>query len=314
MNSKAVTLILVAAIVSCATCQDIQVDYKLQSVAKAESGICSSTEENRKRIGQDIDLLINSTILPALRQQSGPEVEHTPSHGHGACGCGGPGWRRIAYLNMSDPTQTCPQAWELITTPRRSCSRPSNAGSNSCYPALYFPQGGQYSQVCGRIIGYQKGQPGAFLLENLNRSQSIDGTYVDGVSLTYGAPRQHIWTFANALDEFPHINLYTSKCPCTNVTEIRPISVPTYIGNDYFCETGVPPGVSWRDSMFYADDPLWDGQGCGPLSTCCTFNNPPWFCRQLPQSTDAFLEIRLCSVNPADYENTPIELIDIYVK
>ena len=132
MNSKAVALLLVAAIVSCATCQDIQ--DKLQLVAKTESGICSSTEENRKRIGQDIDLLINNTILPALRQQSGPK--HTPSHG--SCDCGGPGWRRVAYLNMSDPTQTCPQAWELITTPRRSCSRPSNAGSNSCYPALYF--------------------------------------------------------------------------------------------------------------------------------------------------------------------------------
>jgi hypothetical protein len=40
-----------------------------------------------------------------------------------------------------------------------------------------------------RIIGYQKGQPGAFLLENLNQAQTIDGTYVDGVSLTYGSPR-----------------------------------------------------------------------------------------------------------------------------
>ena len=99
MNSKAVALLLVAAIVSCATCQDIQVNhYKLQLVAKTDSGICSSTEEleNRKRIGQDIDLLINNTILPAFRQQSGPE--HTPSHG--SCDCGGPGWRRVAYLNL----------------------------------------------------------------------------------------------------------------------------------------------------------------------------------------------------------------------
>ena len=32
---------------------------------------------------------------------------------------------------------------------------------------------------------------------------TIDGRYVDGVSLTYGSPRLHIWTFANALDEYP---------------------------------------------------------------------------------------------------------------
>ena len=50
------------------------------------------------------------------------------------------------------------------------------------------------------------------------------------------------------------------------------------IGDDHFCETGVPPGQPWiDDSRFFADDLLWDSQGCGPTSTCCTFNNPPLF-------------------------------------
>ena len=130
------------------------------------------------------------------------------------------------------------------------------------------------------------------------------------MSLTYGSPRQHIWTFANAVDEVlpPQYN-----CPCTNSSEQTTISIPSFIGNDYFCETGVPPGQGWSN-IFYADDPLWDGQGCGPTSTCCAFNNPPWFCKQLPQSTNADLEVRLCSYNRASTENTPIELIEIYVK
>ena len=131
------------------------------------------------------------------------------------------------------------------------------------------------------------------------------------MSLTYGSPRQHIWTFANALDEYPH--LYNSKCPCTNVTEWRTIYIPSFIGNDFVYETGVPTGQAYRRSVFYADDPLWDGQGCGPSSTCCTFNNPPWFCKQLPQSTNADLEVRLCSLGPASHENAPIELIEIYI-
>jgi hypothetical protein len=77
----------------------------------------------------------------------------------------------------------------------------------------------------------------------------------------------------------------------------------------------VPPGQRFGEyTSFYADDPLWDGQGCGPNSTCCTFNNPPWFCKQLPQSTNADLEVRLCSRNSARHENTPIELIEIYIK
>jgi hypothetical protein len=173
-----------------------------------------------------------------------------------------------------------------------------------------FPtQGIQYSQVCGRIIGYQVGQPTAFFS---SQSSTIDERYVDGASLTYGSPRQHIWTFANAFDEYPHWFQY--KCPCTNVTDECPINVPAFVGDDYFCETGVPPGQSWSLGTFYADDPLWDGQGCGQLSTCCTFSNPPWFCKQLPQSTNADLEVRLCSHDSAILENTPIELIEIYVK
>jgi hypothetical protein len=176
-----------------------------------------------------------------------------------------------------------------------------------------FPtQGIQYSQVCGRIIGYQFGQPQAFVLENTNRPQPINGPYVDGVSLTYGNPRQHIWTFVISLDE-AGIGNNESRCSCTD--PLRPNTTPSFIGNDYFCETGVPPGQGYTNLLFYADDPLWDGQGCGPTSTCCTFNNPPWFCKRLPQSTNADLEVRLCCADtPSNKENIPVELIEIYVK
>ena len=287
---------LVLAIVSsCTFGQELTVNYNARST-------CPATRDRIESIKEEIRSLINNSLLPVLK--AGLENR--------ACGCGGPGWRRVAYLNMSDPTQTCPPAWELITTPRRSCGRPSSAGGRVCNSAMFPTQGIQYSQVCGRIIGYQIGEPGAFILESAGDPQTIDGPYVDGVSLTYESPRQHIWTFANALDEYPHF--YNHKCPCTNVTEQRTIIIPSYIGSDYFCETGVPPGQSRVNSVFYPDDPLWDGQGCGPTSTCCTFNNPPWFCKQLPQSTNADLEVRLCSANSPSLENTPIELIEIYAK
>ena len=72
--------------------------------------------------------------------------------------------------------------------------------------------------------------------------------------------------------------------------------------------------VSSLEIVFYADDPLWHGGGCCPTSTCCTFNDPPRFCKQLPPSINADLEVRLCSRNSASTENTPVELIEIYVK
>ena len=285
-------------ITSSVACQQLPLSYNAQSIA-AGVGICPSTQYLREGIDEDLHSLINSSVLPALR-------------GYGACGCGGPGWRRAAYLNMSDPTQTCPPAWELITTPRRSCARPSSAGSRTCYSAMFPTQGIQYSQVCGRIIGYQIGHGGAFTLENNNQPAPIDGPYVDGVSLTYGNPRQHIWTFASALDEVQGSNR-EKKCPC-NYRYPHTVKIPSFVSGDYFCETGVPPGHYSTPSVFYAADPLWDGGGCGPTSTCCTFNNPPWFCKQLPQSTNTDLEVRLCSIFEASRGNIAIKLIEIYIK
>ena len=286
--------LLFLVMISSGVCQlGLYSSYNTSSTELSGAGFCPSTEKLREKIKQDVNLFLNSSVVPILTRP---------------CSCGGPGWRRAAYLNMSDPTQTCPPAWELITTPRRSCARPSNASGLTCYSAMFPTQGIQYSQVCGRIIGYQVGQPQAFIL---GENRTIDGRYVDGVSLTYGSPRQHIWTFANALDEAGAGN-DASRCTCTDSS--RPNTLPSFVGNDYFCETGVPPGQQFSNEIFYADDPLWDGQGCGPTSTCCTFNNPPWFCKQLPQPTNADLEVRLCSYNPSNIENTPIELIEIYVK
>ena len=38
-------------------------------------------------------------------------------------------------------------------------------------------------------------------------------------------------------------------------------------------------------------DPLWDGQGCGSNSSCCTFNSPPWFNAQLSPPTNDDIEV-----------------------
>ena len=298
---KSVYLIIaILGSVTILSCQDLPITYNVKATTERNmTTVCPATHDLRESIEQDIRLLVENSVLPILN--------HTGS-GHGACDCGGPGWRRVAYLNMFDPTQTCPPAWELITTPRRSCGRPSSAGGIVCNSAMFPTQGIQYSQVCGRIIGYQVGHPEAFVAGNIGNPQTIDGAYVDGVSLTYGNPRQHIWSFACAIDERGGVN----RCPCTDTNYQSTINIPSYVGNDYFCETGVPTGQIYDGSTFHADDPLWDGQGCGPDSTCCTFNNPPWFCKQLPQSTNADLEVRLCSYQQASIENTPIELLEIY--
>ena len=53
-------------------------------------------------------------------------------------------------------------------------------------------------RVCGRIIAYQTGGTGVFGYHAAGRG--IDSYYVYGVSVTYGAPRNHIWTLAAGME------------------------------------------------------------------------------------------------------------------
>ena len=215
------------------------------------------------------------------------------------------GWMRVAYLNMTDPIQECPQGFRLrMDHNKRTCGRTSRSGS--CSSITYSTRGLAYRKVCGKVIAYQHSAPDAFG----GGTRSIDSIYVDGISITHGQnPRQHIWTFAAALDE---TQASTYSCPCTRMGSLYSGLVPGYISNDYFCDTGSRGTV--ERGRFYYEDPLWDGEGCGPDSSCCTFNSPPWFCKHLPQPTTDHIEVRVCSNSAASYEDTPLEMIELYIQ
>ncbi len=213
---------------------------------------------------------------------------------------------RVAYLDITDPSQQCPSGFRLRTSPKRVCDRTAAPGCTS----ITFPAHSvQYSKVCGQVRAYQDKTPDAFHPYYANPSVTIDGTYVDGLSITHGrAPRKHIWTFAAAVDEV-HTQQYV--CPCTKTDTTYTGRVPPFIGTDYFCDTGSRGHYQWR---FYHEDPLWDGEGCGPTSSCCQFNSPPWFCKELPQSTTDDIEVRVCSESGISDEDMPFELIEFYIQ
>ena len=83
---------------------------------------------------------------------------------------------------------------------------------------------------------------------------------------------------------------------------------------DYFCDTGLETFESGNQRGFNRDDPLWDGAGCGPTSTCCNFNTPPWFYKQLPQLTSDNIEMRLCLDSSTTEEDIGIQIIEIYIQ
>ena len=48
----------------------------------------------------------------------------------------------------------------------------------------------------GKAAGYQKGTMDAFNPYAKTSSGSLDGVYVDGISITTSSPRKHVWTYA----------------------------------------------------------------------------------------------------------------------
>ena len=223
----------------------------------------------------------------------------------------------MAYLNMTDPTHQCPPAWREITEPVRTCGRtnetvPSALYSNSsggCSSVSFSTYNISFSHICGRIRGYQLGSPDSFQGYSFDTSLRIEDPYVDGVVITRGTEKEHVWTFAASLSESDDDE--KSFCPCTNSQSTQ--SIPSFVGQDYFCETGITGAFS--NGVFYPDgDPLWDGEDCGSGSTCCELNGPPFFCKNLPEPTSDDIEVRICADQCFSNEDTPIELIEIFVQ
>ena len=220
--------------------------------------------------------------------------------------CGGTrGWRRVIYLDMTNPNTTCPSGWKLARyLDKRTCGK-VNTAPHTCDSATFPVSGGEYSKVCGRIKAHQVQQTDGFESYHDGHATTIDGDYVSGVSVTHGSPRHHIWTFAAGASE---VNpTWESACPCdANIT----IRVPPFVGNDYFCESGRNTPTHYF--LFGVHDGLWDGRNCGRRSTCCSFNTPPYFIRNLPTSTTDDIEVRLCRWDTED--DSPIVLIELYVQ
>jgi len=69
--------------------------------------------------------------------------------------------------------------------------------------------------------------------------------------------------------------------------------VPPFIGNDYYCDSGVDSNP--QRGVFYTT-PLWTGKGCTPPNFCCPHSGIPWFCKTLPVPTTDYIEVQYVTV------------------
>ena len=214
---------------------------------------------------------------------------------------------------MSDPAQQCPPSWrEYSTGGLRACGRlQDNVGGGYCSSVNYISNSRQYRKVCGQVIGYQIGSTDVFA----NGQYSIEQAYVDGVSITHGQPRTHIWIYAAGLsDSFVRGNEIFS-CPCSVAgSGFTPQSPPPYVGNNYYCESGNPNSTFQHTNLLvYTSDPPWDRQQCE--GQCCSNGkSPPWFSVELPNPTTDNIEVRICGTEIITNEDTPIKLLELYIQ
>ena len=175
----------------------------------------------------------------------------------GPYSCGGTGgWRRVVCLDMTDPSTTCPSGWNMTGYSKRTCGRATD-GANTCDSGTFPVRGGGYSRICGRIRAYQYASTDGFERFPSTLDSIIDNAYIDGVSVTHGTPRNHIWTFVAGLSEGNPT--WNNVCPFDSNNNIN---VPSFVGEDYSCEPAInrPWVGDSRDYTFYPNNTMgWRG-------------------------------------------------------
>ena len=218
--------------------------------------------------------------------------------------CGGHkgGWTRVAQFDTSQG-DSCPPGWTLITTPEPNSKNVCRSGeTNECHSTIFTTYNISFYKICGQVRGYQKGNTNAFD----SSVESIDDHYVDGVSITLGYPRKHVWTYAIGISDS---GSHSTTCPCA---ADRGPSPPSFVGDHYYCESGDTGGDN--KAKYYTTDPVWDGLGCSESVNCCAHPDMPWFFRQFAAPQKTYVEARICRNEGFSNEGTLVESMELYIQ
>ena len=210
------------------------------------------------------------------------------------------GWLEVVNFDASDDNTACPGSWLRVSS---GC-----VGSNvGCSQAFFQTHKLKFHKVCGYVKGYQKGATDGF--QPSFNNPSINGPYVDGVSLTVKPypTRQHIWSYAAGLTDHGEYKYW--NCPCATVAGLEP---PSFVFDHYYCESGT--SNTFSHGTYYTADPLWDGAGCNDNNNCCTRPGMPWFYRSFPAPLTDNLEARICRDQEHSNENIVVAEIALYIK
>ena len=214
------------------------------------------------------------------------------------------GWTRIANINFSEHGADCPSPWVLNQEGTKPYCRMASTTSG-CSSVTY--QAIPYTKIRGLVTGYQKGTTDGFRASR-DDNADIDDPYVDGVSITLGKPRRHVWTYAAGLTK--NANHPDNNCPCSVTSGPNPSS---FVGDNYYCSSGSPNFPA--NEHIYVDSPLWEGTGCiDARDNCCANAGLPWFYREFPTEQYDDIEVRICCNQDYSDEAVFVNGLELYLQ
>ena len=121
-------------------------------------GDLSSLNDSTNRISDNVEAHDNHVTTELMELDQNLQQNFTlllkNSYGYSHT-CGGTrGWRRVVYLNFTDPNTPCPSGWQRTNHSKRTCGRVSTSRL-TCDSVTFPVSGGDYTRVCGRNIGIQ---------------------------------------------------------------------------------------------------------------------------------------------------------------
>ena len=116
---------------------------------------------------------------------------------------------KLASWGLSAVDPICPNDLQLFSKDQvYACGIPEGSPIG-CLSLPLFSSPVAHNTVCGKVTGYQKSS-----IDALNAvffaSPTINDPYVDGVSITRGTPRQHVWSYV--LGKAADLDI---ACPCS---------------------------------------------------------------------------------------------------
>ncbi|XP_065180700.1 uncharacterized protein LOC135811395 [Sycon ciliatum] len=214
----------------------------------------------------------------------------------------GGGWALIAYINPTEMDK-CHGTMRFENLQVKLCTRRVSS-DGGCDGVSFLSPIAEYSEVIGFVTGYRDKSLDAFYSAHNSHTQ-LNSWYMDGVSITHGSPRHHLWTYTGSFDD----NDKAAHCPCSPRAGPQP---PSFVGSHYYC---ADHGPAWRPWTFTPANHAWSNTSqCTAGGTCCDNTDMPWFHRQLDTSTSDPVEIRICTSEGYSNENVGIYEAAIFVK